>query len=72
MFALLGSDGTISTPDLVGAALGPDNYAPAVASITSYGKALEESLVFVIEETQIGQVFKLQFQKVPLIPFSVK
>jgi hypothetical protein len=41
-----------------------------VSSITSYGKALEESPVFVLQETQIRQVF--QFQKVPLIPFSLK
>jgi hypothetical protein len=71
IFALISSDGRTSPPDLVSNEA-MQGYSPGVVSMFTSGNEMELSLAFAIPQQSHGQVFKLDFQGVPLISFTAK
>jgi hypothetical protein len=69
MFAIINQDGKITTAALISINAGT-GYAGIIA--TSGSNELNLSVAFVVPQGSIGQVFKLRFQQLPLIPFSTK
>jgi hypothetical protein len=70
MFAIINSTGQIATPDLVASGVPATDYYAGVSSISTTSKELNMSIGFVITQTSVGQMYKLQFSSVPLIPFT--
>ncbi len=70
MFAIISQDGKITTAALIGLINAGTGYAGVIG--TSGSNELNLSVAFVVPQGSIGQVFKLRFQQLPLIPFSAK
>jgi hypothetical protein len=69
-FAVIGEDGEINVAK--GMSFGDmEIYLLGNITISNEGDELSNSVVFVVKEDAIDQVFKLQFQEMPPISFSV-
>ena|SRR6266702_4978245 len=71
MYAIISQDGTVTTAALININTFA-GYSPGGIITTVSNGELNLSVAFVIPQGSIGQVFKLRFQQLPLIPFSAK